>query len=76
MRLAKIDTVTRYQVTFEPREVRVLQQHPKWRHRIGVRKTGWRGGDATLTKTELSEVADALGINAREWLTQVWPDAP
>lgn len=68
VKLQQIETVTRYQIYFDPPEAAVLARHPKWRHRIGRRKSGQPGGDATLTKTELSEVCDALGVNGREWL--------
>jgi hypothetical protein len=70
MRLEKTEVVVRYQVRFDPKEVAVLKRHARWQHRIGLRRHPDRGGDATLTKTELSQVADALGINAREWLTR------
>lgn len=68
MKLQQVETVVRYQVYLEPPEAAVLGRHPKWRHRIGRRKSGQPGGDATLTKTELSEVCDVLGVNGREWL--------
>lgn len=70
MKLSKVEHVVRYQISFDPGEVQALLQHPKWMHRIGVRKSGWRGGDMTLTMTEFSEVCDALGVNAREWMAR------
>jgi hypothetical protein len=70
MKLHKLETVIRYQVSFTPGETTRLLAHPKWQHRIGVTqnrgRSRWAG--ATLTRSEINDVCDVLGINGREFL--------
>lgn len=77
MRVNQVSTVTRYDLQFHPRETKLLLAHEKWRHRISVRAAtnnkrhpNDQWGAATLTRTELSEVCDVLGVNSREWLAK------
>lgn len=72
MKIHRAETVIRYQVSFTPHEVEKLCLHAKWRNRIGVRPAGHGrspgSGDAMLTKTEINDVCDVLGINGREYM--------
>lgn len=79
MKITRAETVVRYQVSFTPREVEKLCLHTKWRNRIGIRPMGHgapRFGDAMLTKTEINDVCDVLGINGREIMSKVNLAAP
>lgn len=70
MRIVKSETVVRYQVEFSPREMAVLDQHPNWCQVVHpCTKHGcdsW--GAATLTKRQINDVCDALGVNGREFM--------
>lgn len=68
MKLHRVQTVQRFDVTLEPEEAELLLAHPKWKHRVGNPKPPQTTRDATLTKKELNAVCDVLGVNGREWL--------
>jgi hypothetical protein len=71
VRIHKTETVVRYQVTFSPDETRTLMAHPEWQHVISTKcavNNGHRGnaiGGATLTKRQLNDVCDVIGVNGR-----------
>ena len=70
MKLNKIErAVTRYQVTFSPGETKQIAADKRWNNIIRPRKTN-RGNVtamAMLTKSQINEVCDFLGVNGREW---------
>lgn len=71
MRILQQEVVTRYCVEFSPGETKALRKHPVWSLIIGLRSNG--GGvtaAATLTKTQINQVCDVLGINGREFMQQ------
>lgn len=70
MKLCKVERgITRYQVSFTPYEVTRLKGERRW-HNI-IRETRTSRGNitamATLTKSQINEVCDFLGVNGREW---------
>lgn len=73
MKIHRAETVVRYHVTFEPHEAKVLDSHPVLRTKVHVRPDRGgglysRGADAMLTKAEINDVCDALGVNGREFM--------
>lgn len=69
MRITQSATVVRYDVTFTPLETKLLLAHPAWRHRVAITGNGTnRYGAATLTKSQINDVCDVLGINGREFM--------
>lgn len=72
MKVHKVETVTRYQVTFDPRETALLLADEKWCHVVSTKcsvhnGTGGMFCAATLTKAQINQVCDLLGVNGREW---------
>lgn len=71
MKLNKIERgVTRYQVSFTSGETRRIAADPRWHNIIRPHRTA-RGNLtalAMLTKVQINEVCDLLGVNGREWL--------
>lgn len=66
-------------MSFTALEIDLLAKHPKWSTRIvaGGTKMDRRGGmrlqrrgQATLTRSEINDVCDVLGVNGREWLSK------
>ncbi len=72
MRILRTETVVRYDVDFSPRETRTLKQHAKWSPLISTKASEHNGnvtiGRATLTKRQINDVCDVLGINGREFM--------
>jgi hypothetical protein len=75
MKIHRAETVIRYQIAFDPHEAEVLDDHPALRSKIHVRPDRGggrysRGADAMLTRSEVNDVCDALGVNGREFLSR------
>jgi hypothetical protein len=76
MKIVKIECVTRYQINFTPAETRTLLAHPRWSAAISTRSSVHNGhghnpaGCAMLTKKQINDVCDVLGINGREFMAQ------
>ncbi len=77
MKIHSVETIVRYQVTFSPRETKLLRRRPKWANIISVASSKTKGGAwwgcAQLTKSQISEICDILGINAREFMASQNP---
>lgn len=77
MKIVKIEHVTRYQVNFTPSETLTLLEHPDWRMVVSTKSSQHNGhghnpaGCAMLTKKQINEVCDTLGINGREFMAGV-----
>ena len=73
MKLCKVERgVTRYQVSFTPGEAKLIAQSKRWAPIIRQQESS-RGNVfamATLTKHQINEVCDYLGVNGREWFAQ------
>ena len=75
VKIHRAETVVRYHITFEPHEAKVLDEHPTLRHKVHVRPDRGggrysRGADAMLTRSDINEACDALGVNGREFMAQ------
>jgi hypothetical protein len=74
MRIVKVEYVTRYQINFTPNETRALLAHPEWSVIVSTKSSQHNGrgdrpsGCAMLTKKQINEVCDVLGINGREFM--------
>lgn len=74
MRIVKVEVVTRYQVEFTPAETRVLSKYERWAKVISITSSIHNGhgrnpmGRATLTKRQINDVCDELGVNGREFM--------
>lgn len=82
MRIVKIEHVTRYQINFTPPETRVLMKHPTWSSVVSIKSSQHNGhgrnpaGCAMLTKKQINEVCDVLGINGREFMASYFGGTP
>lgn len=75
MKIHRAETVVRYHIAFDPHEAKDLDGHPVLRNKIHVRPDRGggrysRGADAMLTRSEINEVCDALGVNGREFMAR------
>lgn len=75
MKIHRAETVVRYHITFDPREAKVIDEHPMLRNKIRVRPDRGggrysRGADAMLTRADINDVCDALGVNGREFMAR------
>lgn len=79
MRIVKSETVVRYQVEFTPKETRTLLEHQDWRQIISTKSSRHNGygsnpiGKAMLTKRQINDACDVLGINGREFMHRSKP---
>lgn len=84
MKVHKVETVTRYHVTFEPHETKVLRAHPKWQRIVSIagsrdnvrQRAGVVFGAAMLTKKQINEICDVLGVNGREFMARALDSLP
>jgi len=75
MKIHRAETVIRYHITFDPHEAKMLDEHPTLRSKIHIRPDRGggrysRGADAMLTKSDINEACDALGVNGREFMSR------
>lgn len=75
MKIHRAETVVRYHVTLDPHEAKTIDQHPTLRTKIHVRPDRGgglylRGADAMLTRADINEICDALGVNGREFMAR------
>jgi len=79
MKICKIEpSITRYQVTFTPEETAALKRTRRWHNAVSTRSAENNSrplyGTATLTKSQISQICDELGVNGRERFDEMLAD--
>jgi hypothetical protein len=77
VRIHSHETVTRFQVAFDERETETLLAHPEWKLHISTKMAEHNGhqrlrGAAQLTRGQINDICDVLGINGREFMAGVY----
>lgn len=74
MKINRTETVVRYDVTLTPWETSVLRNHSKWQAVVSIKSSEHNGGPlfgcATLTRTQINDVCDVIGVNGREFMAR------
>lgn len=79
MKIHRAETVVRYHVSFLPHEAKVLDQHEVWSKVMHVRPARsyqancqyHRGAEAALTRNQINDICDVLGVNGREFMASL-----